>query len=332
MLLTVVAELFAGCVKDKIGICYSGLKLRYHYTLNPQDTNAFGPDINELTIHVFDSRGMFYEEFVFDDPADLAEDHVIFLPLPDGKWDIVTWGSEGKGALTNSYDMGILSSDSSGPIYSQGIEKGQTNIEEARLWIKNHAEHEDGRRHVTDKLSRLYYAGIYSVTTTTGVNPVNIVDVPMMQNTNTLRIIINGLPQVTTRAASKDFTVTADMINGHYRHNNLLCSDGLPLKYENGEWVDGEDGLQYDLTVLRPFMDDNVSELKIRLPGFTIPGTGNGEIALPIIPTIMQSPDYNNQTDLDRSNLYIFEFNFDSDLNFTVTVNGWKIVNVTPEI
>jgi hypothetical protein len=338
LLLPLAAAILSGCVKEKLEECFSGLALRYHYALNPSDTNAFGSDINELVIHAFDSRGIFYEEFVFDDPADLTENHIIRLPLPDGKWSIVTWGSESGGAVSRSYDMGTLVNDERGPSYSQGIEKGVTNLEEARLWIKNHTEAEDGRRHVADKLSRLYHASIYDVEATTSIHPVDVIDVPMMQNTNTLRVVVKGLPQPLTRAASDDFTVTADMVNGHYRHNNLLCSDGLPLKYQNGEWEETGQELQHDLTVLRPFVDDTVSELKLSIPMLEEYGYPDGEIAVPIVPTIMQSPDYNEQRDLDRANLYIFEFEFeigDDENTIGLKINGkpWKVVDViVPEL
>ena len=334
LLLALVAVLFSGCVKEKSEVCYSGITLRYHYALNPEDTNKFATEINELKIHAFDQNGVFYKEFVFDDPAQLTEEHFIHLPLPDGKWDIVTWGSEGKGSLSDSYDMGILSRSDSGPSYNTGIEEGLTNIEEARLWIKNLAKTtDDGRRHVTDQISKLYHASLYDVTTTTTTSPTRIINVPMMQNTNTLRVVITGLPQTMTRAANEDFGLTADMVNGHYRHNNLLCSDGFPLKYENGVWEnEGEEGVQNDLTVLRPFIDDTTSELTITIPQLEPYGYKDGKIAVKIVPTITQSPDYRSQTDLDRANTYIFEFDFDINMNLTVTVNGWKVRNIIPEI
>ena len=324
--------LFIGCVKGTVDVCYSGLALRYHYTLNPQDANVFGTDVNELAIHVFDDRGLFYEEFVFDEPNELNEDHLIHLPLPDGKWDIITWASEDRGALSRSYAMGTVNILPDRHFFNHQIIKGVTTIEEARLWMKNQFEGEDGRQHVTDKLGRLYYASLYNIETTTSTNTLDIVDVPMMQNTNTLRVIITGLPQVTTRAAEESFTVSADMVNGRYCHDNSICENARPVKYRNGTWEEGEEGLQHDLTILRPFVDDTTSELKLAIPELEQYGYPNGEIALPIIPTMLEHPEYWTQTDLDRANLFIFEFDFDAEMNFTVTVNGWKVIHVIPEI
>ncbi len=267
-LLLPLLALTAGCIKEDPQACYSGLDLRFHYTLNPLDENMFGPEINELDIHVFDSEGVFYEEFIFDDPAHLVNEHPIHLPLPDGRWNIVAWGSTEKGSLESSYGMGTVDIAPSKYTYHYGIVKGETSLEESRLWVKNHEEGENGRRVVSDDLSRLYHASIYDIETVTSAKPATVVDVPMMQNTNTLRVIINGLPPLDTRAANDELAVSADMVNGRYRHNNLICQDALPLKYRNGNWEANDTGVQYDLTVLRPFVDDDDSELILSGPIF----------------------------------------------------------------
>ncbi|MDR2912821.1 MAG: FimB/Mfa2 family fimbrial subunit [Alistipes sp.] len=328
-LLSALALLLSGCVKEHLPVCYSGLYLRYNYTLNPLDENVFGPDINELTVHVFDSRGVFFEEYVFDTPG---ENSLVYLPLPDGEWSIVTWGSEEKSALSRSYDMGTVATASGRPVYNSGITRGGTNLEEARLWIKNIGGAEsDGRSLVSDRMSRLYHASLYDIVTVTSTSEVEVIDVPMMQNTNTLRIVVNGLAPSATRATIDQYDVAADMANGHYRHDNRLCDEALQLRYQNGGWENGAEGLQYDLTVLRPFIDDDDSELTLTIPGLSSFGYESDRISIPIIESILDSPGYNTQRDLDRANLYIFEFVFDTtDVSLNIFINGWEVVYVDP--
>jgi hypothetical protein len=325
-LLPALALLFSGCVKEGLVECYSGLLLRYYYTMNPEQVDAFGSDVNELTVHVFDSEGVFYEELVFDVPGDNS---LIHLPLPDGQWSVVTWGSESTGALTGSYDMGILANGSSGPVYTNGgIVKGQTNLEEARLWIKNTTASADGRQNVANPLRRLYHASLYDVVSTTSETPIGEIGVPLMQSTNTLRVVIRGLDESLTRAVGENSTVIADMENGHYRHNNELCTSSLPLRYRNGQWAQPQGDPQHDVTILRPFVSDTTSTLTVTIPELEEYGYEDGLISLPIIPTILENPDYNTQQDLDEANLYIFEYRFDDEMDLSLTVNGWEVVDV----
>ncbi len=89
--------------------------------------------------------------------------------------------------------------------------------------------------------------------------------------------------------------------------------------------------MQVDLTVKRLFVNDNTSEITIASP--VLEGKyPEGKITIPIIGSILESPEYFTQEDLDRYNLFIFDITFDNELNISLTINGWEIVNVIPEI
>ena len=64
----------------------------------------------------------------------------------------------------------------------------------------------------------------------------------------------------------------------------------------------------------------------------------NGKQAVPgfsginLISLIKESPDFNDQTDLDKENLYNLELTFDGVTLVSIGVNNWDKVMVKPEV
>lgn len=325
-----VTLFFSGCVEDESINCYSGLLLHYRYELNPQNENRFGSDVDALTILAFDENGLFHEAFVVDDPAQLGENNLIHLPLPDGTWDILTWGGD-----MDTFEIGDMIRGPENTSRDVPLQKGVSNISNARLWISNHTEMEDGGKLVTEHLSRLYHGSLEGVKTLTGTNQIVKEEVSMMQNTNTLKVVLNGLPSSGSARADGDdpyqITVTADMTNERCRADNGICDQVRSTKHtQTRAFTNTQGQMEIDLTVMRLFTDDVSSTLTVSSPLLDEYGYENGQIVIPIVPTVLENPAYNTQTDLDRENVYEFVIDFDVDMNFTLTINRWKIIHVTP--
>ena len=322
-LLLPLVLLFTGCIKESMEGCYSGLQLHYGYTLNPHYEDRFHSDVNKLTILVFDGNDNFYESFVVDDPEMLGSDNSIYLPLPEGTWNIVTWGGD-----MTSYSMGLI--DRYGEVRSYDYEngKGVTSLSEHRLWISSYEMMADGSKLVTEELSKLYYGNISNVKTVMGSTTYG--EVSMMQNTNTLRVILKGLPSSALKAdPDQSFTVAADMVNERCRSDNQICEDARNVKYVRSEgMMADENEMQFDLTVMRLFTHDDTSAITVSSPVLEEWGYPGGSLTIPIVPTVMENEKYSVQSDLDRENIFTFEIKFDAEMNFTLTVNGWKVINV----
>ncbi len=201
-LLLPLLVLCAGCTKENMDDCDSGLQLHFSHSLNPYNEDRFHSDVNKLSIFVFDSNDVFYDLFVIDDPAMLGHDNSINLPLPEGTWDIVTWGGD-----MITYGYGTVTVTDAGHTYNHDLVKGETSLEDFRLWINNFTDREDGGILLTEDLSRLYYGRLSGVEIVQGSTTYG--EVAMVLNTNTLRINIKGLSNLNMRGAS-DFNVAAD--------------------------------------------------------------------------------------------------------------------------
>ncbi len=323
----------AGCVAEKPEVCYSGLSLHYRYDLNPTRANLFGAEVSALNILAFDEHGLFHEAFEVTDPALLGNNNLIHLPLPDGQWNILTWGGD-----MASFGIGgmVRNLDDTRASYDEPLEKGVTNIENVRLWIDNHTPLEDGDKLVTDRLSDLYHGLIEGAVARTDVAPPAPHTVNMTRNTNTLRVILRGLPPASTTRADGDhveITATADMHNERCRHDNEICDQVRTSHHmQTGAQVAGADSVAIDITVMRLFTDDADSRLTLSGEILSELGIAAEKLSIPVVPTILKSEKYNEQADLDRENLYVFEFRLDGTGRIDLYINNWKVIDTVIDI
>jgi hypothetical protein len=234
----------------------------------------------------------------------------------------------------SSYNLGLL--DASGDVRSHDYTNGRggSSLSEHRLWIRDYTLTDEGSKLVTGGLSPLYYGFVAAIESDTNTRPAEVVEVAMVRNTNTLGVRLTGLqPEVAgvTRAHEDNMTVSADMVNGRCRADNGICEQALNVHYAQTHAISsGSTTLSVDLEVMRLFTGDD--ESVITVSGLSRHGFEQDTIEIPIVETIMKNPDYNTQEDLDRENYYEFALDFDSEMNLTVTINGWTVVNVIPGI
>ncbi len=322
--------LAVACVAQQPEVCYSGLALHYRYELNPTRANLFGAEVSALTILAFDERGLFHEAFEVTDPAQLGDDNLIHLPLPDGRWDILTWGGD-----MASFGIGGMVRDSGNTSHDVPLEKGVTSIDNARLWIENHTPLDDGGKLVTDHLSNLYYGLAEGLVSRNALTPPVTRTVEMMRNTNTLRVVVRGLPpgSVTRADGEGQIVATADMTNERCRADNGICDQVRATRHvRTGTPVAGLDSLAIDLTVMRLLADDATSRLTLSGELLASLGIAAERLSIPIVPTILSSDAYDTQEHLDRENLYVFEFVLDGTGGIELYINKWRVVDTVIDI
>jgi hypothetical protein len=315
-----------GCVSNRSEYCYSGLLLHYHYDLNPLRENLFGSDVNRLAILVYDENDRFYRMFTVDDPSRLGDDNLIHIDVPDGTWSVVTWGGD-----MSSFDMGVLQPSGDVRSYDYAASRG-ASLEDYRLWITDFEWLDDGSKLVTTNLSELYYGFVSGATSVTSTSRPSHIEVPMIHNNNMLSVRLTGLPEDFdgSRSHVDNITVTADMVNGRCRHDNFICDDAPNIHYAQTNAISSDaTAMNVDLTVMRLFAHDDVSSITVSGSYIEHRGFADGKITIPIVPTIMQSPDFNVQEDLDRENHYEFAIDFNSTSpEVTISVNGWSVTPV----
>ena len=92
LLFLLFAILLPSCLKEKLSDCEPGVYITYYYEHNKLYKNTFENEVDRLEVYVYDNNNNFYKKFIFTDTKKLTNDHQINLPLPQGIWEIRTWG------------------------------------------------------------------------------------------------------------------------------------------------------------------------------------------------------------------------------------------------
>ena len=310
-------SVFTSCIKEDMSNCRFGVNIHYFYILNKHYENRFGPDVEYMNISVFDKDDKFYDNFVIDNPTMLGNDNSINLPLPAGDWTLVSWGGD-----VPSYKLGAFSGSS----FVEGLVVGQTSLNDFRLMLNYSREISSAQVEMSDKVMPLYYGDITPVTTESLTY--TSVNIPVTNDVNDLVVKVGGLSNV-LGANVDDFEIYATMSNGRYANDNGIADGAREIKYTQPLKVVG-DTLYTTMSVLR-LMEDSATEY-LTVKSKYMPNDEKS-ITIPIVPTILKNPRYNNQEDLDREDTYEFVFALKPNADFSVTViiNEWEVVPIVPK-
>lgn len=311
--IAVVSTLISSCTKEDVSMCNPGLQIKFSYLLNNQGANLFGNEVNQITVFAFDASGRYYATFS-DGGNHLTNDYVMTIPLPTGKYTLICWG--GDMAAYHSVAMIDASND-----VSQALTPGETTLEQFRLLVKQKKNKE---------ALGLYYGSAHNVESKSGNHP-DTYPIELTKNSNTIRVHITGLGNTlqTTQSRAGEtplFDVTITAKNGRYNHENKIPSDAKTVLYKPHTTTENTDELTYDCNMLRLMID--------RQPMLRVVNnqTGDEVCHLNIVEAIMRDPQYVTQQDIDRSDFFPFEFHIHTDLTVSITINGWSIKNVIPEL
>lgn len=308
----VTSTLFVGCTKEDVSICSPGLLLKFSYLLNNQGVNLFGDEVDQMTVFAFDAQGRYYATFS-DAGNQLTNDYVMTLPLPVGRYTLISWG----GDMAQYNPLALIDENAD---VRESLTKGVTTLEQFRLLVKQQEN--------TEALG-LYYGkaqDVESKTTAQQTYPIELT-----KNSNTIRVHFTGIDNMPRSAQLKadqtpmfDVTITAH--NGRYDYENMIPSAAKTVLYKPHTISEKPNDLTYDSNMLRLMIG--------RRPMLRVVNNQTGEEVcnFNIVEAIMKDPKYKTQGDIDREDFFPFEFNIGSDLSVTITINGWSIINVIPEL
>lgn len=320
--------LFTGCIWDDLSHCATGgIKLKYYYILNPYSTdeenvNLFGSDIDRMNILVFNEDRVLVQDTLINNPWELQDDNEIYLPLPPGKYTIVSWGgSSTLGSRNDSYEM------------IEAI-KGISTLDDCRLVLKD--DHPEDISHVKSihTPAHLYY-GAYR-TIESKPDAITGATVPITKNTNTIHVKIGGIshlpspfsPTKTQTKASADTPIYVFITarNGHYKYDNSIGEYARTVRYEQPHQSIHPDTMLVTFTVLRLMEEDKTSRAVLENRAFP-----SGQLSLDIIAAIIRADErINNQNDLDKHDVYNITINLDKNLTATIWINGWLYNTIYP--
>ncbi|MGL4806097.1 MAG: FimB/Mfa2 family fimbrial subunit, partial [Bacteroidales bacterium] len=106
-----------GCTKEDMTDCFSGLRLRFNFTLHNNGGSLFGEEVNRVRVYLFDEQEIL-QLYVLDDSrtieysyvengrlktiskpnlaGKLPEDYIMELNVAPGRYKVVAWGGSTK--------------------------------------------------------------------------------------------------------------------------------------------------------------------------------------------------------------------------------------------
>ena len=311
---------FSGCVHEETEDCVQGIRLRFTYTLNNQQVNLFGANVEMVTVFAFDESGKYLNTYSSKGTT-LTKDYVMTLPLKAGKYSFVVLGGN-----LSSYQIVEMINSATDEISSE-LKQGQTDIQKLAFLIDANPP-ASGPLVIDNMLTDLYHGVIMGFESPLGV--VSEATVDLIKDTNNINIMILGMDYLYKYIEDMGgdiknvlaFDVFSD--NGRYMYDNSpdLYSHELNYKFFNTR-VNG-DTLCTTTRILRLFATNDPTVLSVKIPDKTDIYSTN------LVSAIMQNPDYNSQTDLDREDQYNFVIRFQPDYTVEITINDWEIVSIVP--
>lgn len=301
--------LLQGCIKEDLSTCKSELLLSFRYTLNDQYTNLFGLEMSKVTVYVFDNKGRYVGRFS-EQGNQLTNEYVMHIPLPEGTYSVVAYGGE-----FGTYSAGEL--DRQLHTLNETLRKGVTDINDFRAELKNMKGSEDYLYPIgtPDDL----YAGLTTHAASTMSNKV-VIPVELIKDTKKIKVKISGTDYL---SGAPEVYITA--LNGRYLFDNNIDSNHGTFKYTPIHSVQPPNRLEVDLRMMRLVLGQT--------PRLMIRNSATSEVIYNenMIDQILLTRKYTSQEDLDREDEFLFEIVIDSNIEISVSINGWKINNITPD-
>ena len=335
LLLLLSAFLAAGCIGDDVSGCPSVISLTVTAEItvgvNPSADNTF----NQTGVYVFDASGVLvdYGRLVSEDGTN---GQVVELAVKEGRYTIVTWcGAD----FSNDYEIVVVTA--SGTL-TDTFAKGVTRLSDMRLRAK-------ADRVCDTHTGNLFWNALTEVTVTGNVSQVKL-DSKLQKNSNVVEVVLKGMeetpellqktafsptrtqPAKAAAASGSRYEVRLTTVAGVYKFDNTtdtsLSQSYTYLPYE-AESRDGD--LYLRLRTMRLFTDIPA------LLTVTDRQTGGVLYSADLIGLIMQNPAYRTQQDLDREDNYRIEIGGGAitpgaGTGITITVNGWEIVVLDPQL
>lgn len=301
--------LLQGCIKEDLSNCKSELLLSFRYTLNDQYANLFDREVSKVTVYVFDNNGKYVDRFS-EQGNHLTNDYVMHIPLPEGTYSVVAYGGE-----FGTYSAGELNQQLNA--LNETLRKGVTDINDFRAELK-HVKGSEDYLYPSDTPDDLYVGLATSVVSTMGCKV--IAPVELIKDTKRIKVNISGINYV---SGALEVYITA--LNGRYLFDNSIDGNHGTFKYTPINAVQQPDRLEVDLKMMRLVLGQT--------PRLVIINSATSEVIYNenMIDQILLTQKYSSQEDLDREDEFLFEIVIDRNIDVSVSINGWKINNVTPD-
>ena len=296
--------------------------VRFKYDMNMEFADAFQNAVNSVTLYVFDKDDVLaYQK---TEEGDLLKQDGYRMRL-DGishsdkaEYDFITWAGEPDNA---SFTIPVLT-------------VGKSTKEELYCQL-NRA----GDGIVNDNLDDLFHGQVNDLNFgRAAMDPKEEVVVPLVKNTNSIRIMLQHISGEALNVDDFHFSITDR--NGKMNYDNTLLDKDVVINYQAWYTGDGNADVEGDNQGTTA-VNVAIAELAVaRLmadadPVLTVTDTnGKTVLELPLITCALmykraKYEDMPNQEFLDREDEYNFTFFLDDGnrwISSTIVINSWRMV------
>lgn len=203
-------------IYDDLDPCEEGVELRFVYDYNMEYANAFYSQVDCLTLLVYDADGRYVTTRTETSPERLAdENYRMTVDLPAGRYHLVAYGGMECAKSTFSFTETPAAGTTLGNLevkLSDAVMQSATGVELHPLFF--------GDLDIEVEAQTLEYKS-YTL--------------PMMKDTNNLRIVLQQLSGAPLDGDDFSYTITAD--NTLLNYDNDVVATSKPFTYR--EWTRG---------------------------------------------------------------------------------------------
>ncbi len=306
-------------IYDYEGDCESYYKVRFRYDYNMKFADAFAHEVNTVTLYLVDENGkVVWQKTESGDPL-AGDGYEMSVEVEPGTYDLLAWcGTADKGSFT--------------------IPQADYGTDLTCTLGREHGD--NGQAYVDKDLDRLFHG--YLPDQTFGDNEgTYYYTVPLVKNTNVVRVVLQHLSGEPVDKEKFEFTITDD--NGKMDWDNSLMKDE-PLTYYAWHTASGVAGTTdseeaggsthafsaviAELTVAR-LMEDKEPRLTV-----TNKETGKVVFSIPLVDyALLVKGNYNRDMDdqeyLDRQDEYNMTFFLDEGdrwIDTYIYINSWQVI------
>lgn len=324
LLATVVALMFSSCdsaIYDYEGDCSVNYQVKFKYDMNMKFADAFPSAVSSVKLFAFDKSGTLVAMQEETDATLLSKmdeygnpGYFMPLTLKPGTYDLLTWGGIG-----NQESFELLGNPT----------VGTTKLADIQAKMKR-------TQATVDKDLNSLFHGL-----TTSVNLIDepgthTTVVPLMKNTNNIRIVLQQLSGEDVDPANFEFTITDN--NGWMAYDNSLVDDETltykPWRIDTGKAGIGEQGTDEVSAAIAEFTVGRLMENHSVMLTVTNKVTGDKVFSIPVVDYALlvkghYGKSMSDQEYLDRQDEYNMTFFLNPDgswVNTYIYINSWRVV------
>lgn len=319
------AVVSCGSVLDEEEVdCSVTYRVKFKYDYNMKYADAFANEISSVTLYAFDDNGKLAFQKTEEGETLKSPDYHMILDVDPGDYHLITWA-------------GRLDEESSFTIPLMTV--GQSTIDELKCYMERaYTRAADGNAYIDTELTGLWHGEVKKYNFPSRAAMVETVTVPLVKNTNKIRIILQQMEGMTIDVENFEFTITDD--NGYMNYDNMLLEDEILTYYPYfhadgsaafGDDIQAEEGNNISVAIAQLTVGRLVEAQNPRL---TITNRENGKVVLsiPLIKYLLlteaEGHDMTNQEYLDRQDEYHMTFFLDDDMtwiNTQIVINDWIV-------